>query len=116
MGSEPAVDVRGLVKRYGGRPVVDGLSFTAARHAVTALLGPNGAGKTTTVETCEGYRRPDAGLVRVLGLDPIRHGRALKPRVGVMLQGGGGYPGAQTKEMLQLVASFAADPLPVDML
>ena len=60
-----------------------------------AILGPNGAGKTTTVEICEGYRRPDAGTVRVLGLDPVADARRLRPRVGVMLQGGGGYPGAQ---------------------
>ena len=78
---------------------------------MTALLGPNGAGKTTTVETCEGFRRPDAGQVRVLGLDPIRDARALRPRVGVMLQAGGCYPGARTLEMLQLLAAHAAHPL-----
>ena len=53
-----------------GRLAVDGLTLTVAAGVVTAVLGPNGAGKTTTVETCEGYRRPDAGTVRVLGLDP----------------------------------------------
>jgi ABC-2 type transport system ATP-binding protein len=80
---------------------------------VTAVLGPNGAGKTTTVEICEGYRRQDAGTVRVLGLDPIRNGRALKPRVGVMLQSGGVYPGARAEEMLRHVAALHAHPLPV---
>ena len=111
-----AVVVDGLVKRYGALAAVDQASFEAPKGQVTALLGPNGAGKTTTVETCEGYRRPDAGQVRVLGLDPLADGRQLKPRVGVMLQGGGAYPGAQTKEMLRLVAAFAADPLPVEPL
>jgi ABC-2 type transport system ATP-binding protein len=110
--TEPAVEIVDLVKRYGTAVAVDGLSLTAERGAVTALLGPNGAGKTTTVEICEGYRRPDGGRVRVLGLDPIDQGRRLKPRVGVMLQNGVGYPGARVREMLGLLASFAHDPLP----
>ncbi len=107
----PAVEVRGLVKSYGALHAVDGLSFSVSAGEVTALLGPNGAGKTTTVEICEGFRRPDAGQVRVLGLDPIRDGRALRPRVGVMLQAGGCYPGARTYEMLDLLAAHAAHPL-----
>ena len=100
-----------MVKSYGTIRAVDGLSFEVAPGKVTALLGPNGAGKTTTVESCEGFRRPDAGQVRVLGLDPIRDARALRPRVGVMLQAGGCYPGARTIEMLQLLAAHAAHPL-----
>jgi ABC-2 type transport system ATP-binding protein len=107
----PAVEVTGLVKSYGRLRAVDSLSFSVAPAAVTALLGPNGAGKTTTVEICEGFRRPDAGQVRVLGLNPIRQARALRPRVGVMLQAGGCYPGARTLEMLQLLAAHAAHPL-----
>lgn len=99
------------MKSYGSLNAVDGLSFTVAAGEVTALLGPNGAGKTTTVEICEGFRRPDAGQVRVLGLDPIRDARALRPRVGVMLQAGGCYPGARTLEMLDLLAAHAAHPL-----
>ncbi len=70
MHEEPAVEVHGLVKRYGTKTAVNGLDLTVARGGVTAVLGPNGAGKTTTIETCEGYLRPDAGTVRVLGLDP----------------------------------------------
>ncbi len=108
---ESAVKVSGLVKAYGATTAVAGLDLTAARGQVTAVLGPNGAGKTTTIETCEGYRRPDAGSVRVLGLDPQRDGPALRPRIGVMLQGGGGYPGARAGEMLRLFASYAAHPL-----
>jgi ABC-2 type transport system ATP-binding protein len=107
----PAVEVSGLVKRYGDRVAVDGLSFTASQGRLLALLGPNGAGKTTTVEVCEGYRRADAGSVRVLGLDPVRDAAALRPRVGVMLQSGGVYPGARADEMLRLVASYARTPL-----
>jgi ABC-2 type transport system ATP-binding protein len=114
----PAVDITGLVKAYGPRRAVDELSLTVERGTVLALLGPNGAGKTTTVEICEGFRRPDAGLVRVLGLDPILDGPALRPRVGVMLQQGvGGYTAARAVEMLELFASYAAHPMhPSDLL
>ena len=113
---DPAVEVRDLSKRYGATTAVAGLSLRAARGTVLALLGPNGAGKTTTVEICEGYRRPDSGWVRVLGLDPLADARALRPRVGVMLQGGGGYPGARAGEMLRLLAAYAADPLDPQLL
>jgi ABC-2 type transport system ATP-binding protein len=114
--ADAAVSVTGLVKRYGGVRAVDGLSLTVDKGSVTAVLGPNGAGKTTTVEICEGYRRADAGTVRVLGLDPWRDGRALAPRIGVMLQSGGVYPGARAEEMLRHVARLHAHPLPVPML
>ncbi|REF01124.1 ABC transporter ATP-binding protein [Thermomonospora umbrina] len=106
-----AVELDALVKRYGATTAVDGVSLRAARGTVTALLGPNGAGKTTTIEICEGYRRPDTGTVRVLGLDPVRDARALRPRVGVMLQSGGVPGTARAGEFLRLVASFYADPL-----
>ena len=107
----PAVQVSGLVKRYGDRQAVDGLSLTVARGEVVALLGPNGAGKTTTIEICEGFRRPDAGEVQVLGLDPLRDGAALKPRVGVMLQDGvGAYTGARAGELVRLFAAYARQP------
>jgi ABC-2 type transport system ATP-binding protein len=114
---DAAVEVRGLVKSYGGARAVDGLSLTVRRGEILALLGPNGAGKTTTVEICEGFRCADAGEVRVLGLDPRRDGNRLKPRVGVMLQGGvGGYTAAKTGELLELFAGYAARPLDVSML
>ncbi|ETA00959.1 ABC-type multidrug transport system, ATPase component [Frankia sp. CcI6] len=90
---------------------MDELSLTVPTGTVTALLGPNGAGKTTTVEICEGFRRADAGEVRVLGLDPWADAVALRPRVGVMLQSGGMYPGARAGEMLRLVASHYRHPL-----
>ncbi|WP_067889744.1 ABC transporter ATP-binding protein [Nocardia vaccinii] len=109
--SEPAVSVDGVRKRFGETVAVDGLSFEVARAEVVALLGPNGAGKTTTVEMCEGFSAPDAGSVRVLGLDPIADTDALRPRIGVMLQGGGAYPGSKAGEMLDLVAAYSADPL-----
>jgi ABC-2 type transport system ATP-binding protein len=101
---------------YGGVVAVDGLTLEIARGTITAVLGPNGAGKTTTIETCEGFRRPHAGTVRVLGLDPLRDGTALRPRVGVMLQGGGAWSGVRAYEMLRHIAALHAYPLNVDML
>ncbi len=112
----PAVDVTDLVMRYGAKVAVDGLSLTVAAGGITAVLGPNGAGKTTTIETCEGYRRPQAGVVRVLGLDPRADQQALAPRVGVMLQQGGAWSAVRATEMLRYVASLYARPLPVDAL
>jgi ABC-2 type transport system ATP-binding protein len=104
-----AVDVNGLVKRYGSVTAADGVSLTAGSGEVTALLGPNGAGKTTTVEICEGYRRADAGTVRILGLDP--RDKALRALVGVMPQSGGVPTAARAGEYLRLIASFYATPL-----
>ena len=113
----PAVEVRDLVKAYGARRAVDGISLTIERGSVFALLGPNGAGKTTTIEICEGFRTADAGRVRVLGIDPARDAAALRPRVGVMLQDGvGGYTAAKAIEMLRLFASYAAQPHDPDAL
>ncbi len=111
-----AVEITSLVKSYGRVTAVNGLSLRAGRAAVTAILGPNGAGKTTTIEICEGYRRPDDGVVRVLGLDPARDARRLRPQVGVMLQSGGIPPAARPAEYLRVVAAFYAHPLDPAML
>jgi len=111
-----AVEVSDLVVRYGDVTAVDGASFVADHGQVLALLGPNGAGKTSTVETLEGYRRPSDGRVRVLDRDPVTDAKALAPRIGVMLQTGGVYPGMGSREALTLFASYYADPEPVDAL
>jgi ABC-2 type transport system ATP-binding protein len=102
--------------RYGDKVAVDRLHLTVAQHTITAVLGPNGAGKTTTLETCEGYRRPREGTVRVLGLDPVADRRDLLPRIGVMLQGSGAWSGVRAMEMLRHIARLHAHPLDVDML
>ncbi|MEU6395298.1 ABC transporter ATP-binding protein [Streptomyces sp. NPDC046939] len=115
MRSDPVVRISGLVKRYGDKTAVDGLDLETG-PGITAVLGPNGAGKTTTVETCEGYRRPDSGTVRVLGLDPAKQATELRPRIGVMLQSGGVYSGARADEMLRHIAKLHAHPLDVDAL
>jgi ABC-2 type transport system ATP-binding protein len=103
---DPAISVTGLRKYYGSTRAVDELDFAVGAGEVFGLLGPNGAGKTTTVEILEGYRRPDAGTVRVLGLDPVRDGRRLRPQIGVMLQAGGLYPGLRPLELLRLFAAY----------
>ena len=96
--------------------MVDGVSLTVAPGELVALLGPNGAGKTTTVEIIEGYRRADAGTVRVLGEDPARGGRALRARVGLMLQAGGIDLRARPRETIRQYARFHADPRDPDEL
>jgi ABC-2 type transport system ATP-binding protein len=113
---DPAVLVEDLRMRYGDKTAVDGLSLGVARGSVTAVLGPNGAGKTTTLETCEGYRKPQHGRVRVLGLDPQAQRRELLPRIGVMLQHGGAWSGVRAVEMLRHLAGLHAHPLSVSML
>lgn len=112
-GNGVAILVRDLVKRYGDQVAVDRLTFTVSRGEIFALLGPNGAGKTTTIEILEGYRPPDEGEVRVLGLDPQRDGGELRRRIGVMLQSGGTYPAVTPIEFLELLSHFypeAEDP------
>lgn len=108
--TSPAIELTGVTKRYGATTAISGLDLEVASGETLALLGPNGAGKTTTVECCMGYRAPDAGTVRVLGLDPRRERRRLAPRVGLMLQEGGVYPHAYPAEVLELFAAFYRAP------
>jgi len=114
--SDDAVEVRDVVVRYGATTAVDGVSLTVPRGRVLALLGHNGAGKTSLLQVCEGFRAADGGECRVLGLDPIGEHDALMPRLGIMLQSGGMYPWATAGELLQLFASFSANPIDPDVL
>ena len=82
----PAIEARGLVKRYGDLTAVDGIDLRALPGQCLGLLGPNGAGKTTTIEILEGLMPADAGEVRILGLTWKDSGRALRRRIGVQLQ------------------------------
>ena len=107
-GPRPAIEVAGLVKRYAGRSVLDGVDLRVGPGEIVALLGPNGAGKTTLVEIVEGYRTADGGSVRVLGEEPDRGGRALLARVGLMLQAGGLDPRSTPRDVLRLYAAFHA--------
>lgn len=82
---EPIVKVENLRKTYGATLAVDRISFEVQEGEIFGMVGPNGAGKTTTIECLEGLRKPDAGTVRVLGLDPQSDGRALREQVGMQL-------------------------------
>ena len=107
---EAAIQVRDLRKSYGPIEAVRGISFEVRRGEVFGLLGPNGAGKTTTVEILEGYRARTGGDVAVLGFDPERSERALKQRVGIVLQQLGFYPRATVRESVEHVAGFYPSP------
>jgi ABC-2 type transport system ATP-binding protein len=107
---EAAVEVRDLRKAYGGVAAVDGVSFEIAAGEVFGIVGPNGAGKTTTVECVLGLRRPDAGRVRVLGLEPWRHRRRLAERVGAQLQDSALQDRLKVAEALRLFASLYRRP------
>src|SRR3954466_8642148 len=107
-----AVTVNELSKSYDGVEAVRGISFEIAAGEIFGLLGPNGAGKTTTVEVLEGYRERDAGSVRVLGRDP--GDRALRTRVGIVLQSCGTYPHLTVRETVEHWASLYPAPRRVD--
>jgi ABC-2 type transport system ATP-binding protein len=110
----PAVDVSDLTIRYGAAgevTAVDGVNLSADSGEVLVVLGPNGAGKTSTIEALEGYRRPSAGRIAVLGLDPAADHHQLTGRMGVMLQNGGVYPMLGPRRVLDLFASYYPEPM-----
>jgi len=113
---EAAVQVRGLRKSYGGRPVVDEGDLEIAVGECFALLGPNGAGKTTTIEILEGFRHRDAGDVSVLGCDPAHGDRRWRARLGVVSQGLGAALELSVREMLRHFANYHASPRDTDEL
>jgi ABC-2 type transport system ATP-binding protein len=105
-----AIQVSGLRKRYGELEAVRGIDFEVAEGECFALLGPNGAGKTTTVEILEGYRDRDGGEVEVLGHDPRRGERALRERVGIVLQSSGHFRELTVREVLDLFGGYYPSP------
>jgi ABC-2 type transport system ATP-binding protein len=107
-----AIEVRGLRKSYGAFEAVRGIDFELGAGEVFGLLGPNGAGKTTTVEILVGYRRRDAGEVRVLGKDPERADRAWRSRIGIVPQTGELFPNLSVIEHLELFAGYYDNPRP----
>ncbi|WP_161169021.1 ABC transporter ATP-binding protein [Streptomyces sp. SID5910] len=106
----PVIEVTDLRKSYGGRPAVDGVSFAVEEGEIFGILGPNGAGKTTTVECVEGLRVPDAGRVRVTGLDPVADHEEVARVLGAQLQQSELQPKLTVREALELYASFYRHP------
>lgn len=104
------IDVTDLRKSYGGRAAVDGVTFTVEEGEIFGILGPNGAGKTTTVECVEGLRVPDAGRVRVAGLDPVADHEEVARLLGAQLQQSELQPKLTVREALELYASFYPRP------
>jgi ABC-2 type transport system ATP-binding protein len=109
-----AISVRDLTKSYDGVDAVRGISFDVAVGEVFGLLGPNGAGKTTTVEILEGYRTRDGGEASVLGHDPEASPRALRERVGVVLQHSENHPLLTVRETHRTFAGYYHQPRDVD--
>ncbi|GGM61022.1 ABC transporter [Longimycelium tulufanense] len=107
------VEVEGLVKRYGRKTAVDGVSFRIAPGEVFGLLGPNGAGKTTIVQILAGLRQRGSGQVSVLGRDPAKPRRAWRDRIGVVPQSTNDHADWRVGELVGLFGRFFADPLPV---
>ncbi len=100
------VEVKDLRKTYGTTVAVDGVSFNIREGEIFGMVGPNGAGKTTTIECIEGLRVPDGGIVQVLGLDPTRQERQLRPLLGIQLQEAYLPENLKVWEALDLFASF----------
>jgi ABC-2 type transport system ATP-binding protein len=109
-----AITVRGLRKAYDGVDALRGIEFDVAAGEVFGLLGPNGAGKTTTVEILEGYRPRDAGTVDVLGHDPGHAERALRSKIGVVLQHSELWTQLTVREVHRMFAGYFPHPRDVD--
>ena len=110
------IEVRNLRRTYGDVIAVDGISFEVAEGEIFGLVGPNGAGKTTTIECVEGLRRPTAGHVRLLGMDPSTERRVVAERIGVQLQESALPPRLHVEEALALFGSFYRRSVHVDEL
>jgi ABC-2 type transport system ATP-binding protein len=106
----PAIDVRSLTKRYGGRAVVDNVDLQVAQGRICGFLGPNGSGKTTTIRMLCGLLKPDAGEGTCLGLDVIRQAREIKRQAGYMTQKFGWYEDLTIRENLEFIARLFEMP------
>jgi ABC-2 type transport system ATP-binding protein len=102
------IEVDGLRKRYGALWAVDGVSFAVAEGEIFGILGRNGAGKTTAIECLQGLRAPDAGLLRVLGRDPLADRASLRPLVGSQLQDAALPERIRVREAIELFADARA--------
>ena len=111
MSSEQAaIQVKGLRKSYKTVKAVDGLSFQVEAGEIFGMVGPNGSGKTTTIECIEGLRKPDEGVISVLGLDPVKDIYELRERTGIQLQAANLPRRMRVGEALELFGSFYRQP------
>ena len=104
--TEPVISVDRLVKRFGKQEALRGLSLSIAPGQTFAFLGPNGAGKTTTIRTLVGLLAPDAGDVRVLGLDPTIDPLEVRRRVGYLAEDQTMYGWMRVEEIIRFIAPF----------
>ncbi|CAB0695764.1 ATP-binding cassette domain-containing protein [Corynebacterium diphtheriae] len=109
--NSPVLSLTNLVKSFGEKQAVAGITLSVYQGEVFALLGPNGAGKSTTIQMCEGFIKPSSGSVTILGMNPATEGDAVRRQIGIMLQSGGSYSGIRVSEMLDLAASYSENPL-----
>jgi ABC-2 type transport system ATP-binding protein len=111
--TRPAVEIAHLRKTYGPLVAVDDVSFSVAEGEIFGILGPNGAGKTTTAECAIGLRTPDAGKIRLMGLDPHADAAQLHEIVGVQLQASALPDKLRVGEILEMYRSFYRQPADV---
>lgn len=98
------IEVKGLVKIYGSKRAVDGVSFTVKRGDILGFLGPNGAGKSTTMKMITGFLRPDAGTATVNGIDVTEDPVAVKSKLGYLPESAPAYPEMTVEEFLAFIA------------
>jgi ABC-2 type transport system ATP-binding protein len=100
----PMIEVKGLVKTYGAKRAVDGVSFEVKRGDILGFLGPNGAGKSTTMKMITGFVRPDSGTVFVDGVDVAEDPVAVKRKLGYLPENAPAYPEMTVAEFLGFIA------------
>ena len=104
MSADNVIEAQGLIKRYDGATVVNGISFSVAKGEIFGLLGPNGAGKTTTILMLLGLSEISDGQARVLGFDPVREPLAVKRRVGYLPDQVGFYDNLSASDNMRYTA------------
>lgn len=110
MSSEShAIEIRGLSRRFGRTDAVNGLDLTVPAGSCYGFFGRNGAGKTTTIKCLLNLLRPDAGTVRVFGLDPARQELEVKRRLAYVPDQVAFYPWMSAREALEYAASFRSN-------
>lgn len=108
--SENCINVRNATKAFGGRKVVEDLSFDVKKGEVYGLLGHNGAGKSTTIEIILGLKKPDAGTLTILGMDAVKHRKAVFEKVGVQFQSSAYQDAIRVDEACEEYASLYKHP------